>query len=77
MGFHKRYIDDDQVIRLYQNGGVDAVISWYTSKVDALVLSGSLTEEVGLLMNVLPYDRQAAKNKIESKIHNASIKKGS
>jgi len=28
-------------------------------------------------MNVLPYDRQAAKNKIESKIHNASIKKGS
>jgi len=77
MGFHKRYIDDDQVIRLYQLGGVDAVIGWYTSKVDALVLSGSLTEEVGLLMNVLPYDRQGAKNKIESKIHNASIKKDS
>jgi len=77
MGFHKRYIDDDQVIRLYQLGGVDAVISWYTSKVDALVLSGSLTEEVGLLMNVLPFDRQGAKDKISTKIQNASIKKDS
>jgi len=77
MGFHKRYIDDDQVIRLYQNGGVDAVISWYTSKVDALVLFESGTEEVVILWKVLPYDRQGAKNKIESKIHNASIKKGS
>ena len=36
MGFHKRYINDDQVISLYQNGGVDAVIVWYTGKVDAL-----------------------------------------
>jgi len=77
MGFHKRYINDDQVIGLYLDGGVDAVIDWYTGKVDALILSGKLSEEVGLLMNVLPFDRQGAKDKISTKIHNASIKKGS
>ena len=77
MGFHKRYINDDQVISLYQNGGVDAVIVWYTGKVDALILSGKLSEEVGLLMNILPFDRQGAKDKISTKIQNASIKKDS
>jgi len=77
MGFHKRYINDDQVIGLYHDGGVDAVIDWYTSKVDALILSGKLSEEVGLLMNVLPFDQQGAKDKISAKIQNASVKKGS
>jgi len=74
MGFHKRYIDDRLVIRLYQSGGVDAVIRCYTGKVDALILSGTLSEEVDLLMNELQYNRKGVIEKISSKIRNMSIK---
>ena len=68
MGFHKRYIDDEQVIRLYQNGGVDNVINWFTKGVDALILSGNLAEEVGLLINIVKIDRQIAQRRISETI---------
>ena len=68
MGFHKRYINDEQVIRLYQNGGVDNVINWFTKGVDALILSGNLAEEVGLLINIVKIDRQIAQRRISETI---------
>ena len=52
MGFHKRYIDDDQVIDLYRNDGCQAVIDWYTKGADALILSGPLSETVNTLLNI-------------------------
>jgi|TARA_R100000541_G_scaffold41311_3_gene48716 hypothetical protein len=70
MGFHKRHINDEQVIRLYRNGGVDAVLKWYTQGVDALILSGTLAEEVDLLMTTLPYNKKSTIDKIEFKINN-------
>ena len=68
MGFHKRYIDDEQVIRLYQNGGVDDVIKWYTKGSDAIITSGVLAEEVGLLINIVKIDRQIAQRRISETI---------
>ena len=68
MGFHKRYIDDEQVIRLYQNGGVDNVINWFTKGADALILSGDLAEEVSLLINIVEIDRQIARRRISETI---------
>jgi len=68
MGFHKRYIDDEQVIQLYQNGGVDDVIDWYTRGADALIISGNLAEEVGLLINIVKIDRQIAQRRISETI---------
>lgn len=68
MGFHKRYINDEQVIRLYQNGGVDNVINWFTKGVDALILSGDLAEEVSLLINIVEIDRQIAQRRISETI---------
>ena len=47
MGFHKRYIDDDQIIDMYENQGYQAIIDWYTKGVDALILSGPLSERIG------------------------------
>ena len=51
MSFHKRHISDEQVIDIYRSQGCQAVIDWYTKGVDALILSGKLTERVE---NMLP-----------------------
>ena len=76
MGFHKRYIDDDQVIRIYQNEGCQAVIDWYTKGVDAVILSGPLSETVHTLLNILEHDHERGWNRISETIADASIKKG-
>ena len=33
MGFHKRYIDNDQVIEMYTRDGMQKVYDWYTKGV--------------------------------------------
>ena len=53
MGFHKRYIDDDQIIRIYRNEGCQAVIDWFTKGVDAIILSGELSQTVHTMLNIL------------------------
>ena len=46
MGFHKRYIDNEKVISLVEDGGVDNVIRWYTGKADALILEHGLASRI-------------------------------
>ena len=46
MGFHKRYIDNERVISLFKDGGVDNVIRWYTGKADALILETGLASKI-------------------------------
>ena len=46
MGFHKRHINNEQVIDLYKSGGVENVIKWYTGKVDALILESGLASKI-------------------------------
>ena len=46
MGFHKRYINDDQVIDIYREQGNQGVMDWYTRGVDALILNGEVSEKV-------------------------------
>ena len=76
MGFHKRYIDNDQIINLYREQGNQAVIDLYSKGVDAVITSGELSEhildilEIGLLTEIDKW------NKISELISNASIKKG-
>jgi len=76
MGFHKRYIDDAQVIELYRSQGNQAVIDLYTKGVDAIITKGDLAEhvldmlEIGLLTDVDKW------NKISELISDASIEKG-
>jgi len=76
MGFHKRYIDDDQIISLYREQGNQAVIDLYTKGVDAVITSGDLSEhvldilEIGLLTEIDKW------NRISELISDASIKKG-
>jgi len=47
MGFHKRYIDNEQVLRLYEDGGISRIRDWYTKGVDALITETGLASQVG------------------------------
>ena len=76
MGFHKRYIDDDQIINIYRTQGCQAVIDWFTKGVDAVILSGELAETVHTMMNILEHDRERGWNKISETIASASLQKG-
>ena len=53
MGFHKRYIDNERVISLFKDDGVDNVIRWYTGKADALILETGLASKINdILLDV-------------------------
>ena len=47
MGFHKRYIDNEQVLSLYEAGGIGKVRDWYTKGADALITETGLASLVG------------------------------
>ena len=76
MGFHKRYIDDDQIIDIYRREGCQAVIDWFTKGADALILSGDLSDRVATALNILTVDKVQGFNIISEIISNASIQKG-
>ena len=76
MGFHKRYIDDDQIIDIYRREGCQAVIDWFTKGVDALILSGDLTERVATALNILQLDKIQGFNIISEIISDESLRKG-
>ena len=76
MGFHKRYIDDDQIIRIYRNEGCQAVIDWFSKGADAIILSGELSETIHTMMNILEVDKIKGFNRISETIASASIQKG-
>ena len=75
MGFHKRYIDDDQIIRIYQNEGCQAVIDWFTKGVDAVIVSGTLSEKIYTMLNILTVDEVRGFNKISETIAAAALGK--
>jgi hypothetical protein len=50
MGFHKRHIDNQQVLDLYKSGGIDNVTKWYTGKVDALILETGLASKINSIL---------------------------
>ncbi len=73
MGFHRRHIDNNQVITLFREGGVDRVKDWYTRGADALVT------EIGLASNITDIidrkmDETAKWNLIADMIAHESIK---
>ena len=75
MGFHKRYIDDDQIIRIYREQGCQAVIDWFSKGADATILSGELSEKIHTMMNILEVDKVRGWNRISETIASASIQK--
>jgi len=76
MGFHKRYINDDQVIEIYRTQGNQGVIDLYTRGVDAIITSGDLSEHILDILNIGLLTETDKWNKISELASNASIKKG-
>lgn len=74
MGFHKRYIDDDQVIELYRSEGNQAVIDWFTTA-DVIITNGELSEHVEDILDIGLLTEIDKWNKISELISKASIKK--
>ena len=70
MGFHKRYIDNDQIIEMYRREGMQKVYDWYTKGVDALITETGLASNVEELIGT-----DDDWNKMSEIISNASIKK--
>ena len=71
MGFHKRYISDDQVIEMYRQRGMQAVYDWYTKGVDALVTETGLSSDVSELIG-----KDNDWNRMSDMISEQSINKG-
>ena len=76
MGFHKRYIDDDQIINLYREQGNQDVIDLYSKGVDAVITSGELSEHILDILEIGLLTETDKWNKISELISEASIKKG-
>ena len=51
MGFHKRYIDNEQVRRLFRKGGASAIIDWYEQGVDAIVATSGLASDIATIIS--------------------------
>ena len=51
MGFHRRHIDNNQVVRLYEDGGLIKIKEWYTRGVDSLVTETGLASQVGSILS--------------------------
>ncbi len=56
MGFHKRYISDEQVLEIYTVGKSQGVIDWFTKGVDAVITSGELSQKINDLIHESPDD---------------------
>jgi len=76
MGFHKRYIDDDQIIDIYRTQGNQAVMDWYTRGVDAIITSGDLSGNVEEVIYSNKLTDEEKWNEVSMIISMASIKKG-
>jgi hypothetical protein len=50
MGFHKRYIDNNQIIEMYKVGGIEKVYDWYTKGVDAIITETGLASDISDLI---------------------------
>jgi len=76
MGFHKRYVNDDQVIDMYRKQGCQAVVDWFTKGVDSIITSGDLSEHIQDLLNIGLLTDIEKWNRISEVISDASTKKG-
>tara|TARA_R110002060_G_scaffold18872_10_gene25857 strand:- start:126 stop:374 length:249 start_codon:yes stop_codon:yes gene_type:complete len=82
MGFHKRHIDNDQVIDMFNRGGVSEIRSWYLGKVDALItetglasfISDILTDPEWVQMGMANQDDEISR-KIKKYLGTVELKK--
>jgi len=75
MGFHRRYINDDDIINLFRSKSTQAVIDLYCKGADAIITSGDLARKIGDLIERVDVNKIEDYNKISTTIARASYKK--
>tara|TARA_B110000444_G_scaffold257059_1_gene294752 strand:- start:1323 stop:1541 length:219 start_codon:yes stop_codon:yes gene_type:complete len=53
LGFHKRYINNNQVIEMYKAYGIHKVYEWYTKGCDAVITEDGLATDISNLIVTL------------------------
>ena len=71
MGFHKRWIDTEQVCYRYKNYGMDAVLKWIRSA-DAIICTDQFTMDLTDLLD-LPGDKVKIWNQASEMISKKSL----
>ncbi len=54
MGFHRRYINNEQVIEVFKASGINGIKSLYTRGVDGLILeggTGGIASEIDMILS--------------------------
>jgi hypothetical protein len=73
MGFHRRHIDNNQVITLFREGGINRVKDWYTKGADALVTESGLASLIVDILDVVGISDLDKWDKISEEIKNEII----
>ena len=71
MGFHKRYISEEQVCSRYRSYGMQAVLDWMRSA-DALICTDEFTMDLTELLD-LPGDKTTIWNQASEMISKKSL----
>ena len=71
MGFHKRYISEEQVCSRYRSYGMQAVLDWISSA-DAIICTDEFTMDLTELLD-LPGDKTAIWNQASEMISKKSL----
>jgi antitoxin component HigA of HigAB toxin-antitoxin module len=50
MGFHERYISNEHIIKLFDNGNIEEIIQLYTRGVDALITEIGLASKISEIL---------------------------
>jgi len=74
MGFHRRHISNDQVIKIHQRDGVEGVKDWYTNGVNALVTESGLASLITDILDIVGISDEDKWNKISEEIGNESTR---
>lgn len=71
MGFHRRYISNEQVIDVFKASGINGIKSLYTRGVDALILEngvGGLASEIDNILSSKNLTKEEKWKHVENEI---------
>ena len=74
MGFHRRHISNDQVIKMYQQDGIEGVKDWYTKGFTAIVTESGLASLITDILDIVGISDEDKWNKISKEIGNESTR---
>lgn len=69
MGYHKRFITNKQIVKIFNSGGVKKVIEWYTQGADSVVTESGISSDISDLL-----ENFVCKGPIDPSLYNSITK---